>query len=71
MKITNQGIISNIIIPDNASPSTENTNNGTIGRLEAKKPIKLLSGTGVYNSIYTGARVSHWESFWIAAVNSI
>lgn len=53
LKITNQGIISNIIIPDNASLSTEITNNGTIGRLEAKKPIKLLSGIGVYNSIYT------------------
>ena len=50
LKITNQGIISNIIIPDNASPSTEITNNGTIGRLEAKKPIKLLSGTGTYTS---------------------
>ena len=54
LKITNQGIISEIIIPNNKSLSTEITNNGTIKRLVANKLIKLLSGTGVYNSIYTG-----------------
>lgn len=53
LKITNQGIISNIIIPDNASLSTEITNNGTIGWLVAQKPIKLQSGIGTYGWIET------------------